>query len=104
MYAILGFFFGCLGIHDFYIGKAANAIAIILGSLFCTPFLVGIIVGIEILVTHRDSNGGVLREDNSAVPAILGILLIIANLILTPIAMLFYVPLLSGFVLPILAP
>jgi len=76
VFALLGFFLGWLGIHDFYIGKVGNGIATILANFLCSPALVQFFVGIELMTTHRDSDGARLQDDNSPLAGILGFLMI----------------------------
>ena len=95
VFAILAFFLGGLGIHEFYIGKVGNGIATIIANFLCSPFLVAIFVGIDVLTTHRDSEGHLLQDDKSVLPAILGIIIILANLLIGPF-------IIFCFILPIL--
>ena len=80
-YALLGFFFGFFGVHNFYAGYKGKGIADIFCSIILGPFLVQISTGIELLTTTKDRSGNLMRGD-AAIPVILGILLIIGNLIL----------------------
>jgi len=80
-YAVLGFFFGFYGVHNFYAGYKGRGVADILCSFILTPFLVQINTGIELMTTTKDRQGNVMKG-NAAVPVVLGILVIIGNLIL----------------------
>lgn len=80
-YSLLGFFFGFLGVHNFYAGFTGRGVADIFCSIILTPFLVQISTGIELLTNNKDRNGNVMKGD-AAVPIVLGILLIIGNLLM----------------------
>ena len=79
-YALLGFFLGNLGVHDFYAGNIGRGIVNILGNVIISPFLVQISTGIELLTTKKDSKGKIM-QGSDALAIILGIILIIINLI-----------------------
>ena len=81
-FALLGFFLGCLGIHNFYIGKTGNGIATILANFLCSTPLVIFFVGIELLTITTDSQNLPLKDKDSPVPLVLGILMIIGGAIL----------------------
>ena len=79
-YALLGFFLGNLGVHDFYAGFPGRAIINILGNFLISPFLVQVSTGIELLSNKKDGNGKFMQGSHTA-GIILGIILIIGNLI-----------------------
>ena len=89
-YALLGFFLGCLGIHSFYLGKTVNGIATILANFLCSPPVVIFFVGIELLNTTTDSQKLPLKDQDSPVPLVLGILLILGGIFLFIITIPFY--------------
>jgi len=68
-YALLGFFLGNLGVHDFYLGKPGRAIFNIIGNVLVSPFLVQVSTGIELLSQTKDKKGNPMPGDN-AVPII----------------------------------
>ena len=82
VFALLGFFLGWLGIHDFYIGKVGNGICTILANFLCSPALVQLCVGIELMTNHRDANGAKLQDDNSPLAGILGFIMVFGWLII----------------------
>ena len=55
VFALLGFFFGNLGVHEFYRGKIGNGVACILGNFLLGPFLIQLFNGIELLAVSKDS-------------------------------------------------
>ena len=81
-FALLGFFLGFFGVHQFYLGKIGNGIATILATFLCSPFLVQFCVGIELMTTHRDSDRALLRDNDSPLAVILGILMMLGNIVL----------------------
>lgn len=89
-FALLGFFLGCFGVHSFYLGKIANGIATILANFLCTPPVVIFFVGIELLNTTTDSQNLPLKNKDSSIPLVLGILMIIGGIILFFITIPFY--------------
>ena len=89
-FALLGFFLGCLGIHQFYIGNIGNGIATILANFFCSPPLVIFFVGIDLLRTTTDSQKLPLKDKESTVATVLGILMIIGGIFLFIISIPFY--------------
>ena len=89
-FALLGFFLGCLGVHSFYLGKTGNGIATILANFLCSPPVVIFFVGIELLNTTTDSQNRPLKDKDSLVPQVLGILMIIGGIILFFITIPFY--------------
>lgn len=89
-FALLGFFLGCLGVHSFYLGKNGNGIATILANFLCSPPVVIFFVGIELLNTTTDSQNRPLKDKDSLVPQVLGILMIIGGIILFFITIPFY--------------
>ena len=95
-FALLGFFLGCLGVHSFYLGKNGNGIATILSNFLCSPPVVIFFVGIELLNTTTDSQNLPLKDKDSLVPPVLGILMIIVGIILFFITIPFYIASLSN--------
>jgi len=89
-FALLGFFLGCLGIHQFYLGNIGNGIATILANFFCSPPLVILIVGIDLLRTTTDSQKLPLKEKDSTLAKVLGILMILGGILLFIITIPFY--------------
>lgn len=89
-FALLGFFLGCLGIHEFYLGNIGNGIATILANFICSPPLVILIVGIDLLRTTKDSQKLPLKENDSTLASILGILMILGGILLFFITIPFY--------------
>ena len=89
-FALLGFFLGCLGIHQFYIGNVGNGIATILANFLCSPPVVIFFVGIDLLRTTTDSQKLPLKDKESTVATVLGILMIIGGIILFIISIPFY--------------
>jgi hypothetical protein len=89
-FALLGFFLGCLGFHSFYLGKTGNGIATILANFLCSPPVVIFFVGIELLNTTTDSQNLPLKDKDSPVPLVLGILMIIGGILLFFITIPFY--------------
>lgn len=89
-FALLGFFLGCLGIHEFYIGNIGNGIATILANFICSPPLVILIVGIDLLRTTTDSQKLPLKGKDSTLPTVLGILMILGGILLFFITIPFY--------------
>ena len=62
LYIVLAFFFGLLGIHNFYSGHGgAGAFKLILNLLLfwtiIVPLLIALIVLVEIFITDRDARG-----------------------------------------------
>ena len=88
-YALLGFFLGVFGVHNFYAGYTGRGVADIFCSFLLSPFLVQINTGIEILTTTKDRKGNLL-QGGSALPIVLGILLIIGNLLLLGLIILIF--------------
>ena len=77
-YVLLAFFFGGLGIHNFYAGRTGMAIAQLLITLLSAGFLAGIsglIALFEIFTVKVDGKGVPMKP--SALPAILGALMLI---------------------------
>ena len=89
-FALLGFFLGCLGVHSFYLGKTGNGIATILANFLCSPPVVIFFVGIELLNTTTDSQKLPLKDKDSPVPLVLGILMILGGIFLFFITIPFY--------------
>ncbi|HKS28097.1 MAG TPA: GYF domain-containing protein [Pyrinomonadaceae bacterium] len=61
-YIVLGLFFGCLGIHNFYAGRAGAGIAQLLITIFLGWLFIGIIITafwalIEIIAVDTDGYG-----------------------------------------------
>ena len=61
-YIILGIFFGCLGVHNFYAGRAGAGIAQLLITLFLGWLLIGIVITafwslIEVIAVDTDGHG-----------------------------------------------
>jgi len=81
-FALLAFFLGSFGVHEFYIGNIGNGIALILANFFCTPPAVIFIVGIDLLRTTTDSQKLPLKNKDSSLAQILGILMIIGGILL----------------------
>ena len=81
-FALLVFFLGCLGIHNFYIVKIGNGIATILANFLCSTPVVIFFVGIELLTTTSDKQGLPLQDKDSPVPLVLGILMIVGGVLL----------------------
>lgn len=79
-YALLGFFLGNLGVHDFYAGYSGRAIVNIIGNVIISPFLVQVSTGIELLTNKKDGNGKFFQGDRK-ISIILGSVLIALNLI-----------------------
>ena len=78
-YALLGFFLGNLGVHDFYAGYSGRAIANIIGNVLISPFLVQVSTGIELITNKKDGKGKYFQGDRK-LSVILGIVLIALNL------------------------
>ena len=78
-YALLGFFLGNLGVHDFYAGYSGRAICNIIGNVLISPFLVQVSTGIELLTNKKDGQGKYFQGDRKLC-VILGIALIALNL------------------------
>ena len=89
-FALLGFFLGCLGVHSFYLGKTGNGIATILANFLCSPPVVILFVDIELINTTTDSQNLPLKDKDSPVPLVLGILMIFGGIILFFITIPFY--------------
>ena len=89
-FALLGFFLGCLGIHEFYLGNIGNGIATILANFICSPPLVILIVGIDLLRTTTDSQKLSLKEKDSTLATVLGILMILGGIVLFIFTIPFY--------------
>jgi len=89
-FALLGFFLGCFGAHSFYLGKTGNGIATILANFLCSPPVVIFFVGIELLNTTTDTQKLPLKDKDSTLPTILGILMIVGGIILFLITIPFY--------------
>ena len=93
IYVILAFFFGGLGIHNFYAGRTGCGIAQLLITLLSCGFLSGIVgiwVLIEMFVVTRDGKGVPMRGG--------ALLLIIALAVIWVLAMLGIV--LAGIMVP----
>ena len=90
-FAILGFFLGCLGVHSFYLGKTGNGIATILANFLCSPPVVILFVGVELLNTTTDSQNRPLKNKDSSIATVLGILMIIGGIFLFFITIPFYI-------------
>lgn len=61
-YIVLGLFFGCLGIHNFYAGRVGAGIAQLLITIFLGWLFIGIVITafwalIEIIAVDTDGNG-----------------------------------------------
>lgn len=86
VYVILAFFFGGLGIHNFYAGRTGCGIAQLLISLLSCGFLSGIVwiwVLIEMFVVTRDGKGVPMRGG----ALLLAVILVIVWLILAILAL-----------------
>jgi predicted Zn finger-like uncharacterized protein len=81
-FALLAFFLGSFGVHEFYIGNIGNGIALILANFLCSPPAVIFIVGIDLLRTTTDSQKLPLKNRDSSLAQILGILMIIGGILL----------------------
>ena len=81
-FALLGFFLGCLGVHSFYLGKTGNGIATILANFLCSPPVVILFVGIELLNTTTDSQNLPLKDKDSSLATVLGVLMILGGILL----------------------
>ena len=62
VYIVLGFFFGGLGIHNFYAGRIGSGIAQLLITIFTfwliiPIFIIWLWVIIELIVVNRDGHG-----------------------------------------------
>ena len=90
-FALLGFFLGCLGVHSFYLGKTGNGIATILANFLCSPPVVILFVGVELLNTTTDSQNRPLKNKDSSIATVLGILMIIGGIFLFFITIPFYI-------------
>lgn len=88
-YALLGFFFGFIGVHNFYAGYSGRGVADIFCSILLSPLLVQINTGIELLTTTKDRQGNVM-PGGSVLPTVLGILLIVGNLFLLGLIILIF--------------
>ena len=89
-FALLGFFLGFLGVHSFYLGKTRNGIATILANFLCSPPVVIFFVGIELLITTTDCQMLPLKNKESPVALVLGILMPIGGIFLFFITIQFY--------------
>lgn len=86
IYVILAFFFGGLGIHNFYAGRTGCGIAQLLITLLSCGFLSGIVwiwVLIEMFVVTRDGKGVPMRGG----ALLLAVILVIVWLILAILAL-----------------
>ena len=80
-FALLGFFLGCFGVHQFYIGNIGNGIATILANFLCSTPVVIFFCGIELLSTTTDNQKLPLKEKDSPVAIVLGVFLILFGII-----------------------
>ena len=83
VYVILAFFFGGLGIHNFYAGRTGCGIAQLLISLLSCGFLSGIVgiwVLIEMFVVTRDGKGVPMRGGALLLIIVLAVVWVLAML------------------------
>ncbi|MBR4716555.1 MAG: TM2 domain-containing protein [Lentisphaeria bacterium] len=81
VFALLGFLIGCLGIHQLYIGKIGKGIATIIAYCICPPAGL-LLVGIDLLSTTADSKHRPLKDKDTPVAILLGILMILGGIVL----------------------
>ena len=75
---------------SFYLGKTRNGIATILANFLCSPPVVIFFVGIELLITTTDCQMLPLKNKESPVALVLGILMPIGGIFLFFITIQFY--------------
>ena len=112
VYALLGFFLGFTGIHNFYLGRKVQGFfqffwifLIILGmiapdggsfeqiiSAFLGLYLIAYMislpfwVGLNLLLTNRDGKGRLMKKDGKPLGTTLGIVFLVLSLLCLPVA------------------